>query len=1411
MPPKTPFSSGSDTDQSGPTDSEEFPLTQSLRELHQRDVSAGYGSRALGVTWNNLTVKALSAEAAVNENVFSQFNLAARLRSRCQKLPTRTILHKSNGCVKPGEMLLVLGRPGSGCTTLLNILSNRRAGYTEILGDVHFGSMTSAEAQKYRANIVMNTEEEIFFPSLTVKQTMDFATRLKVPANLPEGTDAKTYASEMEDFLLQALGVSHTINTKVGNEYVRGVSGGERKRVSVMECLASRASVFCWDNSTRGLDATNAVAWAKAIRAMTDTYGLATVVTLYQAGNDIFNLFDKVLVLDLGRQIYYGPAQQARAFMEDLGFVCPRGANIADFLTAVTVPTERRIRPTFEQSFPRDAEAFEQRYQQSPIHKSMMLEQGYAQSEEAQLRTAEFCASAALERHSESSPTTADLLSQVLVAILRNYQIIAGDKATFAMRQGSTLVQALIAGSLYYNAPDNSSGLFLKAGALNWSVLYHSLTAMSEVIDSFAGRPVHLKHRGLAFNSPLSICIAQIFVDLPLNLLQITLWSLPVYFLVGLDSSASHFFTYWITLFITTLCCNSLFRLVGSCSQTFDGAAKYAGYIISIMAMYTGYQIPKTEMHPWFGWMYWLNPLAYAFESLMANEFHLKHIDCVSGNLIPSGEAYTNSEFQSCAGIKGAQQGFSYLTGDEYLKSLSYDHSHVWRNFGILCGLNVFYSIVTVAATINWRDNGSSANHTLIPRELVNHHQALSDDVEARSVDIKEKVSALPGDAGLVDNPIAGGQLERTTSKFTWNNLCYTIDTPAGPKVLLDQVEGWVKPGTLTALMGSSGAGKTTLLDVLAQRKVDGHISGSILIDGHPTALSFQRSTGYCEQLDVHEPYTTVREALEFSALLRQPHTISSEDKLAYVNVVIDLLELHDIADTLIGTPGNGPGLSIEQRKRVTIGVELVSKPKLLMFLDEPTSGLDGQAAYNIVRFLRRLADAGQAVLVTIHQPSAQLFTQFDRLLLLARGGKTVYFGDIGDNAETVTGYFAKHGAPCPHDANPAEHMIDVVSGHFSDVDWNNIWLKSSEHDRVVEELQVMTQPLPISTELNTDDQEFATPLLFQIRVVLRRMNIALYRNTPYINNKVALHIGLALFNGFTYWQVGDTVQDIQLRLFTVFVWMFVASGVVNQLQPLFIQRRDIYDAREKKSRIYSWKALVTALVLSEAPYLLFCGVLYFLCWYYVVGFPAESRTAGATCFVVIIYGFLYTGIGQFIAAYAPNAVFAALLNPLIVGTMISFCGILVPYGQIVAFWKYWLYYLNPVTYLVGSVLTFTIYDVTVKCSASEFAIFDPPDNATCGQYLAPYLESAGSNLINPESTGLRSWMDSCKHRFVVYLEFLRFGLRYGEAEDKSLKEIGYVIDGRKFTVVSLGIGKWLLGTSALHGPAGATAFFCLV
>lgn len=170
-----------------------------------------------------------------------------------------------------------------------------------------------------------------------------------------------------------------------------------------------------------------------------------------------------------------------------------------------------------------------------------------------------------------------------------------------------------------------------------------------------------------------------------------------------------------------------------------------------------------------------------------------------------------------------------------------------------------------------------------------------------------------------------------------------------------------------------------------------GVVRGATRIDGAATDASFPHRVGYVQQQDLHLATATVREALEFSALLRQPASVPRADKLRRVDEVVDLLGMREFAGAVVGVPGEG--LNVEQRKRLTIGVELAARPELLVFLDEPTSGLDAQTSWAVCDLIERLTRSGQAVLCTIHQPSAMLFQRFDRLLLLSAGGRTAYFG----------------------------------------------------------------------------------------------------------------------------------------------------------------------------------------------------------------------------------------------------------------------------------------------------------------------------------------------------------------------------------------------------------------------------------
>ena len=470
--------------------------------------------------------------------------------------------------------------------------------------------------------------------------------------------------------------------------------------------------------------------------------------------------------------------------------------------------------------------------------------------------------------------------------------------------------------------------------------------------------------------------------------------------------------------------------------------------------------------------------------------------------------------------------------------------------------------------------------------------------------------------------------------------------------------------------MGASGAGKTTLLNTIAQRINFGVVKGDFLVDGKPLPKSFQRATGFAEQMDVHEPTATVREALRFSALLRQPAEVSLEEKYDYCERIIDLLEMRDIAGATIGK--TGAGLNQEQRKRVTIGVELASKPELLMFLDEPTSGLDSAAAFNIVRFLRKLADSGQAILCTIHQPSAVLFEYFDELLLLKSGGRVVYHGSLGKDSRELISYFERNGArKCPPDANPAEYMLDAIGAGNPDYrgqDWGDVWAASPEHNQRSEEIQSMNDGRRHATtnSKTEDDREYAMPLGTQLRAVVNRSFVSYWRDPDYVVGKTLLHIVTGLFNTFTFYHIGDSSIDQQSRLFSIFMTLTICPPLIQQLQPKYLNFRQIYQSREANSKIYSWFAFTTGAVLVELPYSILAGTIYFCCWWWgAVGRYRTSFDHGYTWMLLMLFEIFYIGFGQMIAAISPNELLASLLVPVFFLFVVSFCGVVVPYASL--------------------------------------------------------------------------------------------------------------------------------------------------
>ena len=887
-----------------------FDLREWFQGIEPQSEEAGHKKRSLGVSWNDLTVVGAAhrhidcptiPSMAIYEFIAPIEGLLKTFNYELFRPKPRNLIQGFTGAARPGEMVLVIGAPGSGCSTFLKAIANQRRSYLRVDGDVHYGGLSAKEmGDRYQGEIAYCEEEDQHFATLTVAQTLDFALRLKASSQrLPEQS-RHTFRKMIRDVMLKMLNLSHTKHTLVGSAAVRGISGGERKRVSILETLATGATIISWDNSSKGLDASTALDYAKSMRVLTDVMQSTTFVSLYQVSETIWTQFDKVMVIDDSRCIYYGPRSEARDHFLNLGFANRPRQPSADYITGCTDKHERIFQEgRDETNVPSNPEQLEEAYKASDIYsRELELKQTYDRSVsggEYAERVADFKQSFKDSKHfgaSDNSRYTVPFWEQVYALWLRQMQMIVGDKFDLLMAYVTAITAAFLAGGIFFSLPLDTSSLFTRGGVLFTLLLFNSLAAFAELPNLMSGRPILLRQSGFAFYRPSALIVAQLLADIPFGVPKASIFIVITYFMAGLHRSASAFFILWITINISYYSFRALFSLFGTVTTNYFFAMRFGAIIMTIFVLWAGYVIPQSEMARWLYWVSYVSPVFYAFEACMVNEFMRINLACDVTHIVPFGPGYpaTVGPNQICA-VAGAKPGQSVIRGIDYLQtSFGYEVAHLGRNIGILVGM-LFGLILITCFIMEIKVQGATPAPFAVKTPPSKEEKKLN-----------EKLQELKS----TRNAGANDTLDVMGAGFTWSKLRYTVPVPTGKRVLLDSVDGYVKPGTLTALMGASGAGKTTLLDVLADRKTIGIVEGERLLEGRNIDISFQRQCGYAEQLDTHEPMCSVREALRFSAYLRQPYEVPKEEKDRYVEEILSLLEMHDLANDLVGFPGLG-------------------------------------------------------------------------------------------------------------------------------------------------------------------------------------------------------------------------------------------------------------------------------------------------------------------------------------------------------------------------------------------------------------------------------------------------------------------------------------------------------------------------
>jgi ATP-binding cassette subfamily G (WHITE) protein 2 (SNQ2) len=443
----------------------------------------------VGLVFIHLTIAAPYSDSVIVKtlplaiwNTFGtdQFRFLKNLFGANSKSKTINILSDFTGLVKPGEMLFVLGRPGSGCSTFLRAAANQSS--LAVSGNLSFAGIPHTEFKKrHKRETIYLPEEDRHIASLSVSQTLRFALTMNLPSNFRDNATV----DKLVITLGRMFGLEHALETPVGGPYSPGVSGGEKKRVSIAEVLAAGSSVQCFDNSTRGLDSSTALDFIKALRTLTDVGRNTTLATLYQAGQSIYNHFDKVTLLSEGHQVFFGRADEAEAHFKGLGYVKIPGQTTAEFLTTVTDATQRRFTPGTAAEQINTAADLAAAFRSSTIY-SRLLE------EISDYQKAQTTESSLL---STSSYNLA-FLTQIWECLKREYQLVRAQRMVYYIKWITTVILSFVIGSEYFDLTNNASGAFSRSGILFYALIFNGWLQFPELFDAHTNRPV-LERQGM--------------------------------------------------------------------------------------------------------------------------------------------------------------------------------------------------------------------------------------------------------------------------------------------------------------------------------------------------------------------------------------------------------------------------------------------------------------------------------------------------------------------------------------------------------------------------------------------------------------------------------------------------------------------------------------------------------------------------------------------------------------------------------------------------------------------------------------------------------------------------------------------------------------------------------------------------
>ncbi|XP_051135572.1 pleiotropic drug resistance protein 1-like isoform X2 [Andrographis paniculata] len=1245
----------------------ELPMIEVRFEHLKVETEAYVGSRALPSFVNFFT--------NILEGFSNYFHI---LPSRKKPI---TILNDVSGIIKPGRMTLLLGPPSSGKTTFLLALSGMIDPELKVSGNVTYNGHGMKEfiPQRTAAYISQN---DVHIGEMTVRETLAFSARCQgvgsshdmlvevarreKAANIKPDADVDIYmkaaftkdqeASITTDYVLKILGLDICADTLVGNDMIRGISGGQRKRVTTGEMLVGPAKALFMDEISTGLDSSTTFQVVNSIRQSNHILKATVLVSLLQPEPETFELFDDLIMISEGKIVYQGAREHVLEFFLNMGFKCPERKGVADFLQEVTSRKDQqkywadREKPYRYIAIEEFVEAFSSFHVGRRLMTDLSTPFDRTKSHPAALTTKEYGVS------------TKELLK---ACASREILLMKRNSFVYTFRLVELAVRGIIAMTVFLRVKMHHGTMMdgrIYLGALFYAVTTVTFNGMAEIAMIIQKLPVFYKQRNFHFFPAWVYAIPTWLASIPVSVVEVGVFTILTYYESGFDPNFGRFVKYYLLLLIQIQTMSSLFRFIGATGRNMIVANTYGFFILLLVFALSGFVLSRDNVKKWWIWGYYISPMMYASNAIGVNEFRghsWRHV-------LPNSSVSLGVEILKLQG---------YFAGSEWY----------WIGIGALLAMILLFNILCIVALTYLNPLGK-------PQAVISEDSISNDNISETENDNRKRV-VLPFEPHSI----------------TFDEVSYSVDMPQEMKsqgatedklVLLKGVSGAFRPGVLTALMGVSGAGKTTLMDVLAGRKTGGYIDGNIMISGYPKKQeTFARISGYCEQNDIHSPCVTVYESLIFSAWLRLSPEINSDTRKAFVENVMELVELTALRDGLVGLPGIN-GLSTEQRKRLTIAVELVANPSII-FMDEPTSGLDARAAGIVMRTVRNTVDTGRTVVCTIHQPSIDIFESFDELFLMKRGGQEIYVGPLGRHSCNLIQYFEgiEGVAKIKDGYNPATWMLEVTSSAqemILGIDFAEVYRNSELYRRNKTLISELSMPRPGSKDLHFDTQ-YSQPFVIQCIACLWKQHWSYWRNPLYSAVRILYTAFLALMFGSMFWDLGskrNTQQNIFNAMGSMYASVFfLGVQIASSVQPVVSVERTVF-YRERAAGLYSALPYAFGQAVIEVPYAFAQAIIYGTIVYAMIGF---EWTAGKYfwyiffMFFTLLYFIFY---GMMAVAVTPNPHIANIISYSFYALWNLFSGFLISRPRTPVWWR-WFHWVNPVAWSLYGLVASQFGDIT--------------------------------------------------------------------------------------------------------------------